>query len=342
MVKTAVVILNWNGIEYLKMFLATVIENTVNPETIIYVADNGSTDGSPEWIASNFTNVRLIRFDKNYGFAGGYNLALAQIDAYYYVLLNSDIEVTEGWLQPLIYHMDSNPDVASCQPKVLSYHRKDHFEYAGAAGGFIDRLGYPLCRGRILFEVEEDKGQFDSQYDILWSTGSRMMVRADAWSKCGGFDDDFFAHMEEIDLCWRFHKSGYRVTYVPGSVVYHAGGGALPYDSPFKTYLNFRNSLYLLYKNLPEKKLRSTLLKRKMLDGIAALFFLVKGQFSSSYSVWKAHKDYHRNSDHLKEKRKAVKMLGVNEPSGLILNKCVVFEFYIRNHRTFRSLKTNL
>jgi len=342
MVKTAVVILNWNGIEYLRMFLAKVIDNTVSSETVIYVADNGSTDGSPEWVASNHKDVRLIRLDKNYGFAGGYNLALTQIEARYYVLLNSDIEVTEGWLPPLVNHMDSNPDVASCQPKLRSFHRRDHFEYAGAAGGFIDKLGYPLCRGRILFEVEKDTGQYDTQTDIFWSTGACMIVRADAWIKCGGFDADFFAHMEEIDLCWRFHKSGYKVSYVPGSVVYHVGGGVLPYDSPFKTYLNFRNSLYLLYKNLPEAKLTGTLFIRKILDGIATLFFIIKGQFRSAWSVWKSHVDYYRHSDRLREKRKAVKMLGSNEPAGLILNKCVIFEFYIRNHRTFGSLKTNL
>lgn len=341
MVKTAVVILNWNGIRYLKMFLAQVIENTASDETAIYVADNGSTDGSPDWIASSHRDVRLIRLDKNYGFAGGYNLALKQIDARYYVLLNSDIEVTGGWLQPLVRHMDSNPDVASCQPKVLSYKRKDHFEYAGAAGGFIDRLGYPLCRGRILYEVEKDTGQYDSQADVFWSTGACMIVRSDAWAKCGGFDADFFAHMEEIDLCWRFHRLGYRVSYLPQSVIYHVGGGALPYNSPFKTFLNFRNSLFLLYKNLPDEKLSQTLLVRKMLDAVAALFFLFKGQFRSAWSVFKAHIDYYRNSGKLKEKRKAVRMLGTNESSGLLLNKSVVFEFYIRKHRTFRSLKAN-
>ncbi len=178
--------------------------------------------------------------------------------------------------------MDKNPDVASCQPKILSYNRKDHFEYAGAAGGFIDRYGYPLCRGRILYEVEKDTGQYDSQTDIFWSTGACMIVRSDAWKKCGGFDADFFAHMEEIDLCWRFHKAGYRVSYIPESAVYHVGGGALPYNSPFKTYLNFRNSLFLLYKNLPDEKLAQTIMfNRKILDGIAALFFLFKGQFRS-------------------------------------------------------------
>ena len=340
MVKTAVVILNWNGIRYLKMFLANVIRHTADEETELYVADNGSTDGSPEWITLNFKSVRLIRLEKNHGFADGYNLALRQISARYFVLLNSDIEVTEGWLKPLIRYMDNNPDAASCQPKILSYNRKDHFEYAGAAGGFIDKMGYPLCRGRILFEVEKDTGQYDSQVDIFWSTGACMVVRSDAWERCGGFDPDFFAHMEEIDLCWRFHKSGYRVSFVPLSAIYHVGGGALPYNSPFKTYLNFRNSLFLLYKNLPDEHFKSIIFKRKILDGIAALFFLIKGQFSSSWSVLKAHIDYYRSTGNLKKKRSAVKLLGENDPGGLILNNCVIFEFYIRKHRTFRSLNT--
>jgi GT2 family glycosyltransferase len=338
MIKTAVVILNWNGLKFLKMFLAEVIRNTADADIGIFVADNGSTDGSPEWIASNFSNVTLIRLEKNYGFAGGYNLALGQIEAHYYVLLNSDIEVTEGWLKPLLSYMDCNPDVASCQPKILSYRRKDHFEYAGAAGGFLDKFGYPLCRGRILTEVEKDKGQYNSQTDIFWSTGACMIVRSEAWRKCGGFDPDFFAHMEEIDLCWRFHKAGYRVSFVPRSWIFHVGGGALPYNSPFKTYLNFRNSLFLLYKNLSDRDMKSILFKRKLLDGIAALFFLVKGQFRSSWSVLKAHIDYYRSIDRLKKKRAMVKALGGRDPEGLLLNKCVVFEFYIRKRKTFDSV----
>jgi hypothetical protein len=342
MTKIAVVILNWNGLKFLRMFLSDVIRYTADADTEICVADNGSTDGSPEWVASYFKDIRLIRLDKNHGFAEGYNRALEQIDAHYFVLLNSDIEVTEGWLKPLLSYMDCNPDVASCQPKILSYRRKDHFEYAGAAGGFLDKFGYPLCRGRILTEVEKDKGQYDSQSDIFWSTGACMIVRSEAWRKCGGFDPDFFAHMEEIDLCWRFHKAGYRVSFVPGSSVFHVGGGALPYNSPFKTYLNFRNSLFLLYKNLPGKDMKSILFKRKILDGIAALFFLVKGQFSSSWSVLKAHIDYYRSIDQLRKKRIVVKSLGDREPEGLLLNKCVVFEFYIRKRKTFDSVILHL
>lgn len=341
MVKTAVVILNWNGICYLKMFLDIVRRNSVDGETELYVVDNGSTDGSPEWVAENFKDIKLIRLGQNFGFAEGYNLALDKIEAKYYLLLNSDIEVTPGWLIPLISFMEKNPDAASCQPKILSYNQKDHFEYAGAAGGFIDKLGYPLCRGRILNHVEKDTGQYDTQTNIFWSTGACMMVRSDLWKKCGGFDPDFFAHMEEIDLCWRFHKGGYRVCYVPESKVYHVGGGALPYNSPFKTYLNFRNSLFLLYKNLPDRNFPEIMLKRKILDGIAALFFLVKFQLSSTAAVWKAHRDYYKHFDKLKEKRKSIRISGENRSTELILNKCIVFEFYIKRHKTFNSLKTN-
>ncbi|MEI8224949.1 MAG: glycosyltransferase family 2 protein [Bacteroidota bacterium] len=337
--KTAIVILNWNGIGYLKMFLGTVVKHSTSIETIVCVADNGSSDGSPEWVADNFQDVKLIRFDKNHGFAGGYNLAINQLDAKYFVLLNSDIEVTEGWLQPLVSFMDSNPDVASCQPKILSYNRKDHFEYAGAAGSFIDKYGYPFCRGRIFDKVEKDTGQYDSQIDVFWSSGACMIVRGDAWRKCDGFDAGFFAHMEEIDLCWRFNKAGYRVSYIPGSVVYHVGGGSLPYDSPFKTYLNFRNSLFLLYKNLPDNKLHTIMFIRKLLDGLSAIRFLLKGNFGSFMSVWKAHIDYYKNVSDLKEKRKMVKKQEVIHSPAMILNKSIVFEFYVKGNKTYNALK---
>jgi GT2 family glycosyltransferase len=336
--KTAIVILNWNGLGYLKMFLGIVIKHSADNETVICVADNGSTDGSPEWVAENHKEVKLLLLDKNYGFAGGYNRAINQLDARYYVLLNSDIEVTEGWLGPLVRFMDSNPDVASCQPKILSYSHKDFFEHAGAAGCFIDKYGYPFCRGRIINKVEKDTGQYDSQIDIFWSSGACMIVQSEAWKKCGGFDDDFFAHMEEIDLCWRFNKTGYRVCYLPESVIYHVGGGTLPYRSPFKTYLNFRNSLFLLYKNLPDDKLRSVLFKRRLLDGVAAIFFLMKGSFTSVKSVWKAHIDYYKALNELKQKRESVKKLEIDHSRALILNKSIVFEFYIKGNKTYRSL----
>ena len=210
MTKTAIVILNWNGIEFLKMFLGNVVECSNLPDTKIIVADNNSSDGSVEWIENEFNHIEIIRLDKNYGFAGGYKIALQKIEAQFFVLLNSDIEVTPGWIEPLIKYMDQNRDVAACQPKILSYNDKDNFEYAGAAGGFIDKYGYPFCRGRIMNFVEKDTGQYDNYSDIFWASGACMMVRSDAYFRCVGLDEDFFAHMEEIDLCWRFQNAGYR------------------------------------------------------------------------------------------------------------------------------------
>lgn len=342
MYKTAIVILNWNGLGFLKTFIDSVVKHSTDHETIVCVADNCSSDGSVEWITSNYSEVKIIRLAKNYGFAGGYNKALDQIDARYFVLLNSDIEVTPGWLQPLVSFMDNNPGVASCQPKILSYHQKDHFEYAGAAGGYIDKYGYPFCRGRIFDKIEKDYGQYDSQIDIFWSSGACMIVQSDAWKKCGGFDDSFFAHMEEIDLCWRFNKAGYRVSFVPESVVYHVGGGSLPYNSPFKTYLNFRNSLFLLYKNLPDSELHFVLFIRRLLDGLAAVKLLLSGSFVSFKSVWRAHMEYYKNLRDLKKKREIVKVLEVNKFPAQILNKSIVFEFYIKGNKTFSSLNTNV
>jgi len=340
--KTAIVILNWNGIDYLKRFLGTAVRNSSSPGNAIYVADNGSTDGSADWISMNFPDVGLIKFDKNLGYAGGYNMALQQIDSEYFILLNSDIEVTEGWTTPLISFMDNNNDVASCQPKILSWYKKEYFEYAGAAGGYIDIYGYPFCRGRLFNSIEKDKGQYDTPREVFWTSGACMIVRAESWRKCNGFDVDFFAHMEEIDLCWRFHLAGYRVSYIPEPVVYHIGGGVLPYDSPFKTYLNFRNSLFLLYKNLPDKKLRYILLIRKVLDGVAALTFLVSGKFSNIKSVWRAHMDYYKNLNSLKMKREGIRRLSAVQSIHTIMNKSIVFEFYIKGIRTFDKLKTNI
>jgi GT2 family glycosyltransferase len=338
--KTTIVILNWNGLSYLKMFLSTIVKFSLSSDTVVCVADNGSTDGSQEWLNENFKEVNLIKLDKNYGFAGGYNMALNQLDSTYFVLINSDVEVTDGWLKPLVSYMDNNPDVASCQPKIRSYYNREYFEYAGAAGSYIDKFGYPFCRGRIFDEVEKDTGQYDSQVDVFWSSGACMIVRSDAWRKCNGFDSGFFAHMEEIDLCWRFHKAGYRVSYIPTSIVFHVGGGSLPYDSPFKTYLNFRNSLFLLYKNLPDNKLRRTLFIRKILDGIAAIVFLFNGKFACVMSVWKAHIDYYRKLKNLKMDRKKGKEMEVIKSHPHILNKSIVFEFYVKGNKTFNSLKT--
>jgi GT2 family glycosyltransferase len=336
--KTAIVILNWNGIDYLKKFLPTIIKYSSNSKTIIAVADNGSTDGSCDWIAKTHKDVILIQLDRNYGFAEGYNKALSQIKATYYILINSDIEVTDGWIEPLVDQMDNNPDLAACQPKILSYNNKELFEYAGAAGGFIDKYGYPFCRGRLFDIVEKDNGQYNNTTDVFWSSGACMIMRSAAWEKCGGFDPAFFAHMEEIDLCWRFNKAGYRVSFLSGSVVYHVGGGSLPYNSPFKTYLNFRNSLFLLYKNLPDSKLRKVLFVRKLLDGLAAIKFLVNGNSGSCRAVWKAHIDYYKSTGDLKLKRKMIRNMDRKKSSENILNKSVVFEFYVRGKKTYEDL----
>jgi GT2 family glycosyltransferase len=342
MIKTAVVILNWNGIGWLQKFLKTIVMFSAGPDTVVYLADNGSTDGSAGWVEENLTDVRIIKLDRNCGFAGGYNLALKRINATYFVLLNSDVDVTESWLDPLINYMDQNPNVASCQPKIRSFHNKEYFEYAGAAGGYIDRFGYAFCRGRIFNNVEKDNGQYDNCTDVFWSTGACMIIRSDAWEKCGRFDDDFFAHMEEIDLCWRFHLAGFRVSYVPGSIVYHVGGGVLPYDSSLKTYLNFRNNLFLLYKNLPDNILHKTLFIRKILDGVASVMFLLKGQIKNMKAVWKAHIDYYKSIKSLKEKRKFVRNLTISKTGSHLVNKSIVFMFYIKGKKTFNSMNIKI
>jgi GT2 family glycosyltransferase len=342
MSRTAIVILNWNGIGFLKKFLEVAIVNSSSPDIDIFVADNASTDGSADWVENSFPSVKLIRLDKNYGFAGGYNIALEQIETEYFILLNSDVEVTPGWTEPLISFMEKNRDTASCQPKILSWLNRDCFEYAGAAGGYIDKYGYPFCRGRIFSKVEKDLGQYDSVKEIFWSSGACMIVRADAWKKCMGFDNDFFAHMEEIDLCWRFHKTGYKVCFIPESVVFHVGGGVLPYNSSFKAYLNFRNNLFLLYKNLPDRSLHKTLFFRKSFDALSAILFFFTGRFGTAGSVWKAHMDYYKSISALKIKRESVKKLTITEISDEVLNKSIVFEFYIKRKKTFDKLKMNI
>jgi GT2 family glycosyltransferase len=342
MIKTAVVVLNWNGIRWLQSFLKTVVRFSAGNNTKIYLADNGSTDGSADWVSKNCTDVTIIRFEDNHGFAGGYNLALKQIDAEYFVLLNSDVEVTEGWLSPLVSCMDQNVNVASCQPKIKSFNDKSSFEYAGAAGGYIDKYGYPFCRGRIFDKTEKDNGQYDDFREIFWSSGACMIVRSDAWSKCGGFDDDFFAHMEEVDLCWRFHLAGLRVSYVPESTVYHAGGGALPYNSARKVYLNFRNNLFMLYKNLPDKKLHRIMFVRKFLDGLAAVGFIFNGRPANVKAILKAHLDYYKSIKSLKKKRNLVRNLTVTGNVTNIMNKSIVFWFYIKGRKTFSSLKIQI
>jgi GT2 family glycosyltransferase len=341
MVKTAIVILNWNGLEFLKKYLHGVVINSASSDFSVYIADNGSTDGSLNWIEENHPEVNLIRFEKNNGFAFGYDLALARVDAQYYILVNSDVEVTPGWAEKLTAFMDNNPEAAACQPKILALHDHSHFEYAGAAGGFLDRYGYPFCRGRILTNPEKDMGQYDTAIEVFWTSGACMIVRAEAWKRCGGFDPDFFAHMEEIDLCWRFHLAGYRLFQIPTVKVFHVGGGSLPYDSPFKVYLNFRNNLFMLYKNLPSRRRLRILVSRLLLDGVAAFTFLLQGNLKAVGSVWRAHIHFYRNLTSLKTKRATIERPFPGNPGKFIMNKSIVFEFYIKGNKTFDRLNTN-
>lgn len=301
----SVVILNWNGIGFLERFLPLIVERTPKDMARIVVADNGSTDRSASYVKEHFPEVELILFDKNYGFTGGYNRALSRLDTKYYVLLNSDVEVSVHWLEPLVAMAENDSRVAAVMPKILSFNDKTRFEYAGAGGGFIDWLGYPFCRGRILSILEHDNGQYDEPRGIFWASGACMLVRADLYHRYGGLDEDFFAHMEEIDFCWRLKNGGYQIMAEPSSVVLHVGGGTLPNESPRKLYLNFRNNLFMLYKNLPKQKLFPVLFCRMVLDGVAALIYLFKGKGKNALSVCKAHADFYKNLALLKRKREA-------------------------------------
>ena len=291
--KVAVVILNWNGCEMLRSFLPSVVRCSDTEGAEIYVADNGSTDASVEMLRQEFPSVHLIILDKNRGFAEGYNLALQQVSAEYVVLLNSDVEVTGHWLAPLVDYMDAHPEVAACQPKIRSWRHKERFEYAGASGGFIDRYGYPFCRGRIMGVVEEDNGQYDTVVPVFWATGAALFIRLKDYQDAGGLDGRFFAHMEEIDLCWRLRARGRMLVCVPQSTVYHVGGATLKKENSHKTFLNFRNNLVMLYKNLPEEELGYVMRVRAVLDCVAALSFLLKGQFANMWAVLRARRAFH-------------------------------------------------
>lgn len=290
----AVIILNWNGEKLLREFLPSVVANTDTSIADVIVADNGSTDGSRELLHKDFPQVKLLEFDENLGFAGGYNRALRETGYRYTLLLNSDVETPAGWLTPLHDFMEAHPDAAACQPKILSYKQKEKFEYAGAAGGFIDRNGYPFCRGRIFDTVEDDNGQYDIPVEVFWATGAALMVRTDLYEKAGGLDERFFAHMEEIDLCWRLLLMGHTLWCVPASHVYHLGGGSLPAANPRKTYLNFRNNLLLLHKNLPAADLRGALLRRRLLDTVAWAKFILTLDLPNASAILRAHRDFRR------------------------------------------------
>jgi len=323
-IKIAVVVLNWNGKAWLKKFLPTLLK--YSKDATVFVADNASTDNSVDFLKENFSEVNIIINKKNSGYSKGYNDALSKISAEYFVLVNSDIEVTEDWLSPIINLMDINSDIAACQPKLLDYNNKKQFEYAGASGGFIDNLGYPFCRGRIFQDIEEDKQQYDDAIEIFWATGACLFLRSSYFLEVGGLDEDFFAHQEEIDLCWRLKNKGYKVMVEPRSVVYHVGGGTLAVESPFKTHLNFRNNLYMLFKNLPATSLVTVIPIRLILDGIAALTFLKqrKGLYHF-FVVAKAHFSFYFEIPKLILKRRKIackkSLIGKIDHSILIKNK---------------------
>lgn len=338
-VKVAIVILNWNGIKFLQKFLPSVVKHSNKPEYKIIVVDNHSTDNSVSFIRNSYPEIEVIEFAVNYGFARGYALALPRINAEYYVLLNSDVEVTEGWLEPLILLLDNNSQIAAAMPKILSYERKEYFEYAGAAGGFIDKFGYPFCQGRILAEVEKDNGQYNTPCEIFWASGACMFLRVSAYSKTGGLDGDFFAHMEEIDLCWRLKRLGYQIYYCPDSFVYHVGGGTLPNNNPRKLYYNYRNNLYLLFKNLSGTSFLTIFIPRMFLDALSAIMYLVKGEISFFISVLRAHIRFLINLQKLYIKRHIFNKIIAKNKVGQIYNGSIVFDFFVRNVRTYNELK---
>jgi GT2 family glycosyltransferase len=338
MTKVAIVILNWNGKDYLEKFLPSVIKYSNFSYTEIYVADNHSRDDSIDFIKSSYPDIRIISFDSNYGFARGYVKALEQIKAEYFVLLNSDVEVTEQWLS-IVDIMENDKSVAAVMPKIRSYNDKDHFEYAGAAGGFIDKYGYPFCRGRILNVIEKDEGQYNDQKEIFWASGACMFVRSEAYFEAGGLDRDFFAHMEEIDLCWRLKILGYKIICSPGATVFHVGGGTLPNNTGRKLYLNYRNNLFLLYKNLSDNGFYKTILIRLFLDVLSAFAYLLSLSFNFFAAVFMAHFSFYSSLKTLRKKRQEIKRnIRVSIPSQ-IYKGSIVYDFFMRKKRYFSSLK---
>ncbi|NLZ95398.1 MAG: glycosyltransferase family 2 protein [Bacteroidales bacterium] len=339
MKKTSVIILNWNGAELLKKFLPTVLIHTQSEDCEVVVADNASSDNSVDVMKQHFPDVKLILLDKNYGFAEGYNKALQQVDSKYVVLLNSDVETSPNWLSPLIEHLERNKNTAAVQPKILSYSNKSMFEYAGAAGGFIDRYGYPFCRGRILHKLEEDKGQYDTPIEIFWATGACLCMRRDDYMKAGGLDTEFFAHMEEIDLCWRLLARGKKIFCLPQSKVYHVGGASLDSESPRKVYLNFRNNLLMIYKNASLAKLIEVLFMRIVLDTAAAAHFLVQGKWKHAKAVLDAYADFIKMNSSFKHKRKNNLKKTVQRNIPQLYEGSILFDFYFRRKRRYSEIK---
>ena len=333
-IKTAVVVLNWNGINWLKKFLPILIEKS--KDVNVYIADNASTDNSVEYVNNNFPNVKVLKNFSNEGYAKGYNDSLETLKEEFFVLINSDIEVTDNWIKPIINLMEANSDIAACQPKILSFHDRNKFEYAGACGGFIDTLGYPFCRGRIFSDLEDDNNQYNDITEVFWASGACLFVRAKHFKEVNGFDNDFFAHQEEIDLCWRLKNKGYKIMVNPNSAVFHVGAGTLNTNSPFKTYLNFRNNLFMLYKNLSVLKLIITILFRLPLDGIAALSFAKKENgLGHVFSILRAHLVFYVSIPLLSLKRKKI-----DQKKNLTGQKrfSILFKYYFLGIKKFSDL----
>ena len=337
--KIAIVILNWNGVDMMRRYLMDVVNYSIVDNAVVYVADNASTDDSVEMLRSEYPQVKVILLEKNWGFAEGYNKALSQIEAEYYVLLNSDVKVTHHWLQPLVEFMDAHSDVAACQPKLLSIIDTDSFEYAGACGGFIDLYGYPFCRGRVFNTIERDKGQYDTAMPILWATGACMMIRSSDYWNAGGFDGRFFAHNEEIDLCWRLRLLGRKVYCIPDSAVFHLGGGTLPKSNPMKTYLNFRNNLTMLYKNLPDRELRKVMRMRFWLDWLAALQMLLLGRSIGDFkAVIKARMAFKAWKNDFRHDRETIQSTAKVDAVPERICISILWQYYIKRNKTFRQI----
>jgi GT2 family glycosyltransferase len=337
--KVAVVILNWNGLKYLNQFLPGVVQSSY-PNLEIVVGDNASSDGSVAFLRAQFPTVTIVENDANYGFTGGYNRVLEHVEADYYILLNSDIEVTDGWIEPVIALMETDETIAAAAPKIKSFAQQDHFEHAGAAGGFIDYLGYPFCRGRIFYELEEDHGQYNQSGEVFWASGAALFIRKKYWDLSGGFDEQFFAHMEEIDLCWRLKNMGYKVMYCAESEVYHVGGGTLDKENPFKTYLNFRNNLLLLKKNMPVYKSVPIIILRFWMDLLAIFRFMNEGKRKDAWAISRAHQNFVRKLFTSSKKNKARPMPVIKSEANLkgMLKCSIVADFFIRKKKHFTDL----
>ena len=334
MKRIAIVILNWNGRKFLEKFLPSVFQYS-RADARVIIADNASDDDSVGFLRDNFPDAEIIQLDRNFGFAGGYNRALEQVSAEFYLLLNSDVEVTDGWLRPMLEFMDTEKNAAACQPKIRSFSDRHLLEHAGASGGFIDFLGYPFCRGRLFTTLEKDLHQYDDSRPVFWATGACLLIRSRAFHEAGGFDQRFFAHMEEIDLCWRIQRTGKSIWVIPKSVVYHVGGGTLPKNNPRKTYLNFRNNLLMLFKNTPAPRILWLIPFRLLLDGIAGIKFLLEGHPRDFIAVIRAHFAFYRlaasNNVHDREKN------GGHAPAG-VYRRSIVWDYYLNKKTTFREL----